>query len=890
MAIFTAIGAAIGAIGTFIGGLGAFGTFALNMAVGTGLSLVAKAISGSDEAATTDTTQPGFSVQGKLSAGGDIGRSAMFGRGMTAGSLVYTGTWGQDGDTPNAYFVQVIAVSDLPVSGLAQVWINGELVTLGATAHADYGYPVTEYAKDGKDHLWVKFYGGAQATADAYLVAKFGSSERPYQSTRVGVGVAYAVCTALVDDTLFSGFPSFKFVLDGVKLYDISKDDTAGGSGSHRWNNPATWGGDGDHLPAVQAYNILRGITYGSDWFYGLQQMTGARLPAANWIAQIDTCRAEVQGESGMEPRYRAGGEVRVGNEIASTIEQLLTSMQGRLSEIGGFYKLYCGPPGSTTFYLTDDDILSTEEQTFTPFFGLSDTINGVAATYPAPDEAWNTKSAPPLYRADLEVLAGNRRLMADVAFDMVPYARQVQDLMQTALAEAQRARRHTFHLPPAFWPVEPGDIGEWTSERNSYTTKQFRVDGVVDKGNLDVILDLTEIDPADYDYDFETDFTPVTSGPTVIIRPPAQAIVDFDAQATILYDDDGIQRRPAILLTWEGDVADVSGVQFEVRRAGDEVVVTRGRTDNLAAGSVIITQSILPVQSYDVRGRYIPSSPRDTLWSGWIPVTTLDVRYSVEEFDAAVKYQVTKLFEVIARDIAAIKARFPEIADAQARTWLEHKDIRSQLSSRSTAAFAEINEVREVATDVDAALAAYKIEANTALGQLSTSLTSTITSLTNLQYTTGEFQQQTTSQIGGLTSSVSAQGQSIASIEGWAASRYTIWTDVNGYGAGIELLNGGNQQSGITFLADRFRFAYPGVQGPTDLLTFGYVNGAARFGIRADYILIDSSVTATKMSVGSLSAITANMGTLTAGVITDATGQLMRIEPGVPRIIMSRP
>jgi hypothetical protein len=86
----------------------------------------------------------------------------MMGYGATAGSLVYANTWGQVDNSPNAYLVQVIALSDLPVQSLEQVWVNGELCDLEATPHADYGYPVTQYRKGGKDYLWIKFYDGTQ--------------------------------------------------------------------------------------------------------------------------------------------------------------------------------------------------------------------------------------------------------------------------------------------------------------------------------------------------------------------------------------------------------------------------------------------------------------------------------------------------------------------------------------------------------------------------------------------------------------------------------------------------------------------------------------------------------------------------------------------------------
>ncbi|MEO4000306.1 phage tail protein [Mesorhizobium sp. CAU 1732] len=620
MAIFTAIGAAFTAISGFIGSLGAIGAFALQTAAGIGLNLLAQAIAGKPQ-------DPKFSVNGTLQSGGDLPRTILFGYTATAGSLVYANTWGNVDETDNAYLTQVIALSDFPVRELREVWVNGELCTLGAVEHAERGYPVNEYRKDGYDNLWVKLYDGTQTAADPFLVSKVSSAARPYNSTRVGAGVAYAITTAKVTKNLFSGIPSFKFALYGARLYDITKDSTQGGSGTHRDNDPSTWGGDGDFLPAVQIYNVLRGINYGGKWLYGVQGMSGVRLPAAHWRGQINKCRAVIASADGPVPTYRSGGEVAVDAPIGDAIEAFLTTCQGRLSEAGGVYKLYCGAPGSPVASFTDGEILSSEEQSFTPFFGLADTINGISARYPSPAEGWNQKVAPPLYRPDLEVLAGNRRLMADVPLDFVPYAEQVQRLMKSALEEAQRARRHTFVLPPQYWVLEPGDIVSWTSERNGYITKLFRVDGVVDRANLDVMVDLTEVDPADYDWNSETDFHPPVDGAVGPVRPSPQPIIDWFAEPWQIEDALGRARRPAIRLAWNGDQPDVDAVVFEVALAETLEVIHRGRTDEVEVGSLVTSQGLLPNEDYYVIGRYDSASQREMVWSAPLLVRTLDIR-----------------------------------------------------------------------------------------------------------------------------------------------------------------------------------------------------------------------------------------------------------------------
>jgi hypothetical protein len=621
MAFFTAIGAAIFGAGTFLAGATAV---VLQAAVGVGLNLLSKTLnkSGSEAAGTRG-------VQGTLQAGGDIARSIMLGRRVTAGSLVYANTWGKAGKTPNAYFTQVIALSDFPISGIAAVWVNGEPVTID-TANGSYGamgYPVVEYAKGSDNHLWVKFYDGSQTTADPFLTGSVASAGRPYDATRVGAGVAYAIVTAQADDELFTGFPTFRFEVQGAKLYDVSKDSTSGGAGAHRWGDQSTWGGDGDDLPAVQIYNILRGLNYSGAWLYGLQTLTAARLPSDDWIQQINKCRAGIAGPSGLEATYLTSLEVSVDTEIGTTIESLLTGCQGRLIEAGGIYKIRAGEPGASVFTFSDGDILSTEEQSFTPFFGLADTVNGVSATYPEPDEAWNTKTAPPLYNATYQIEDGARRLMTSVSMDMVYRSSQVQRIMKSALAEARRARRLTFVLPPPAWIIEPGDVVTFTSDRNGFAAKLFRVDGVADHANLDVTLDLTEVDPADYDWDQEHDYTPPVFAPIGPVRPPAQPMYGWQVEPAILYDAAGVPWRPSIKVSADATQTDVRNVWVQARIAATGVLhFDSTETPYADPYAWILNGNFQGNTAYQVRGKFIPMSSRATEWSEWLPVITPNV------------------------------------------------------------------------------------------------------------------------------------------------------------------------------------------------------------------------------------------------------------------------
>lgn len=694
MTFFTSIGAAIFGAGTFLATLTAG---ALQVAAGIGLSLIAKSIAGEPE-------PPRFGVQARLQGGDDVPRSIIFGRTCTAGSLVYHNTWGTANGVPNAFHTRVIALADYPIQSLDTVFVQELAATLlKASPHPQYGWPVQEYRKGGVDHMWVKFYDGTQVAADSFLVTSVSSAARPYGATRVGRGIPYAIVTCMAPERvdgeekpLFSGGPpAIKFEVTGARLYDPSRDSTVpGGSGTQRLANPATWGGDGDHLPIVQAVNILLGITFNGQWLYGLQSINVNRVPLADAVTQINKCRVLFQGPNGMEPQYRSGGELQVGAQIKAALEALLTACQGRMMETAGTYKFRIGAADAPVYAFTDADIISTQEQSFTPFYGLEDSINGVQATYPNPAEGWKTKTAPPLLRPDLEVLDGGRRLMASVSLDMVPYPGQVQRLQKSALDEAQRARRHTYVLPPEFWVLEPGDIIQWTSERNGYIDKLFRVDGVADRADLDVMVDITEVDPSDYDWDFDTDFTPVVDGPIQLVETPALPIIGWNAYGVEVLDNEARARRPGIEIEYQPGLQNIEFVRVQVRMPGAAGPFGDWTFNYGSPWRAQIPGNFINNTEYEVRGIFVTYDRAPAEWSAWLTVLTPDVKLTAgldfDPFEGVVGFDqlgddlagyLTWIGQSPRELIEAIQNVDTHIADQEASNALTFKEVRQEVA-----------------------------------------------------------------------------------------------------------------------------------------------------------------------------------------------------------------
>jgi hypothetical protein len=117
----------------------------------------------------------------------------------------------------------------------------------------------------------------------------------------------------------------------------------------------------------------------------------------------------------------------------------------------------------------------------------------------------------------------------------------------------------------------------------------------------------------------------------------------------------------------------------------------------------------------------------------------------------------------------------------------------------------------------------------------------------------------------------------------------YFLTLDVNGYVSGIYAFNDG-ETSDFAIIADRFRVAWPGQTGGAAVPVFqiANVNGVAKLTLRGD-MQADGSILARHVSVSSLSSLTANLGTITTGLIVSPDG-LFRIDATNHQVVISQP
>jgi hypothetical protein len=621
------ISAAIGAVAGLLKAGGIAATLikaAFGIALQIGSSLLQRAMA-------KKQAQPGIS--GQLQVGGNNSFSFIVGNYATAGSLDYVGSWGRAGKTPNAYITFVTTVSDLAQSSISsRIFINNEKCEIDfAAAPTPQGYPVKEYRRNTTDYLWVKVLASAETSADAFLVEAFGEDpDRPWEGDMIGAGATVVLLTARYNRQIFTSFPVGRYEPGPLPLYDPRKDSAVGGSGAHRWGQPATYQASAN--PVVIIYNILRGIHYGAERIYG-PGISAPRLPLASWFAAMNECDVPVAAKGGgTEPQFTAGYEIKVAeHEPADVIDALLMACNGQIAEIGGVYKVRVGPPGLPVMFVTDEDFVVSDPQELDPFKGLEATFNGATASYPDPAAAWEMKDAPQRLFPALEAEDDNRRLLANFQFNAVSKPRQVQRLMKSMILDGRRMRSHRGTLSPVAFGLEPLDVISWTSARNGYINKLFDVRSKDEMANVNQSIACIEVDPSDYDWTPNTDELPWVVGDLDPRWPPPLVVSGWAVLPSSINDESGTPRRPAIDLYCDGDFDDVRAIEIEVYNGGGELVFTGeapyGEPAPVQKLFPLSGNWCLPVEPYSVRARPLPFSGIEKQWSSLMSVLTLDIR-----------------------------------------------------------------------------------------------------------------------------------------------------------------------------------------------------------------------------------------------------------------------
>lgn len=121
-------------------------------------------------------------------------------------------------------------------------------------------------------------------------------------------------------------------------------------------------------------------------------------------------------------------------------------------------------------------------------------------------------------------------------------------------------------------------------------------------------------------------------------------------------------------------------------------------------------------------------------------------------------------------------------------------------------------------------------------------------------------------------TKDVAAVEDGITQIEG----QWGIAINANGRVTGLILLSGDDTESTFAVLADKFIVVHPSVDGTTiQAFVIGLVNGVSTVGINGN-LVVDDTILARHIDVATLSALSANIGECTAGVVRSSDSKFV--------------
>jgi len=538
--LISATGAAIAAGGMTLG------AFVATTAAFTALGAVSRALMPKGEIPTLNAGQGGTTISAKNSV---ATRRLIYGRTRVGGTIVFSGTEGQG----NQYLYHAYAIADTahtysynnnPVAaleGLHQVYFNDELVATynNSTNTFTYESGWASTSATESPYVYMKFYDGSQTSHDPSLYSDFNPA---WTSSHKLQGIAYVMVRLRYDQEKFAnGMPNVSFVVDGRKVYDPRKDSTSDiydsslGVSSHRENQPQTW--TFSNIPALCLLDYMRDPVYGLG-----EPMDSFNLDALETC--INICDDDVSFLSTTHKRYTCDGVIDSGNKLSTNIENILSTMIGKLYySSGAFFMSAVGDSKvSESTTITEDMMiggisLSTKTSRRNQYNTVKGQFNNEDANYVATD--YPIRDVATYIADDGEILT------LDVDLPMTTNHFRAQRIAYVTLGKSRQQATINLKLNLTGMRFKVGDNVKITYSKFGYVEKVFEIQHlqIIPDPELGVYVDITAVedDPNATIYDTSSAIdVPATQGVNSYDGKTVDAPTSIDAGFYVVMDDDG--------------------------------------------------------------------------------------------------------------------------------------------------------------------------------------------------------------------------------------------------------------------------------------------------------------------------------------------------------------
>jgi len=542
-------------------------------------------------------------------------RRLQVGKRLNAGVLV---DWYVRG-SKNQNLYLVIYLGEGPMGALTRVFAGGRVVyDVTAPGSSAFSHGVRKTIPDfrsGGDRLWVTYYDGrAGQTADANLVG-YGLG---WTSTCVGTGCAYVIVECQWDSDNLTSPPQLAFELEGAKLYDRRLDTTAGGSGSHRIDDPSTWAVSSNPAVALDHYLLGRYLDSVKTFGIGLDPED---VPYDRFAALANLCDEDVTLKAGgTQNRYESHGFLFADRSYSDTIKDLCRAMNARPADFGGRVGILDGESRTPVMTLTDDDVIEDATEQYSPKRSWNDLVSEVRGTFQSPAQNYQAIDYPRITDASWVTADGGSAKEATLDLEMETNAERAQRLAWLYAMRERRQAQLTGTYKLRAIELEQGDWFIRDGTKWGEDGKVFEViDRSLDPASLTVTLTAFEVDPADtaWTTDIPSD-------------PPADAVSNEDTLLTMEVPDltvtgitlsGTVAEKPAIKVEW------TAPTDPRARNIVVEAVPQAGGTPvsllvDAATEEVVFTSGITDDTDYYVRARFIGTfAPSD--WTTLYEVST---------------------------------------------------------------------------------------------------------------------------------------------------------------------------------------------------------------------------------------------------------------------------
>lgn len=591
------------AIGTFIVNT------AISVAISYGASLLINKLVGGDQNSrqlpSSDSVVAGGVIE-TVRFGEKESRKVACGLCATAGRWVYVNTYGN----ANRIQQRVFVLSDWYTTDLTRVAIDGRYVTLSGS-NTGLGYEVDDGPHAG--FIRIRFFDGTQTTAASALVNNANPDTR-WTEDHIGHGVSFVIVTYTYDQEKMTQIPSTLFEFQGAPLYDWRLDTTAGGSGSHRWNNVNTW--EYSANPILMDYCYRRGgFAYDGDIFCGMA-MSSSELPLTEYTAAANICDETVSGEN----RYECSIFLDADREHGANLEDILLSCNGMNVDAVNKHYPIINASQSPVATLTADDLLIGRPVEFDRDGSFADVVNTVSGTYSEPNLLWDSVGYTTVENAT-GVTLDRRTLDASLSFPMVVSRRQARQLAKIYLYETRWPATKTCTVDPKWQGLRVGDWIDWTDdedgENRTYQIMAMQVASLDSDNPRAVTLSLRERNENIYD-----GIAADALSEDVVLADPVYLNEVSNFSVIPVFADTAQGKLPALSASWDSfDDPTVTGVLVQWRvKNGDRIF---SKTVPWDQTTVPLQEGIVSNRIYEVRTRILAMPYRATVASAWTEVLT---------------------------------------------------------------------------------------------------------------------------------------------------------------------------------------------------------------------------------------------------------------------------